>query len=532
MRASMSFTVRRAATLVPALLFALLCGEAARPSPAPAQEVCAGDCNGSGKVTVDGLVALVRISGGAFAACNAGIPDGADVDLDLIKEALENALEGCASLPAPDTATPTFTPTAEPSATRTLNVATATPSKPPTPPTPGSGFFCDLPGSVRNTSEGRVIVPGGGPEVDKLTFMNLPVGFCAHYFANVGNVRQLRFAPSGELFVASPSMITTGGGPNGKNSIFYLADDNQDGLSDGSVTYLNNLPATQGMTFANGWFYYQNDKKILRRPYTPGSRVPSETVEQVAEITLYYSLLHWPKPMDVADDGTIYVGNGGDQTESCARTGKEFHGGIFALDGSPGGLPVVKGFRNPISVRCARGHNLCYAVELAKDFSNFDSGREKIAPIRSGGDWGFPCCATKDRPYTTLGPAPDCSGVSDEAASFEIGGTPFDVDFETGKWPAPWKNRAYVPLHGAYGTWAGARVVGIEMDPDTGDMLPGSDLGGPSSGAMSDFATGWDDNSLAHGRPGTVAFSADGRLFLGNDRNGDILWIAPLELPR
>ncbi len=57
-----------------------------------------------------------------------------------------------------------------------------------------------------------------------------------------------------------------------------------------------------------------------------------------------------------------------------------------------------------------------------------------------------------------------------------------------------------------------------------------TDLAGMSSGAMSDFMTGYDDGLHLHGRPANVAFAADGRLFLGNDNNGDILWIAPLDL--
>jgi hypothetical protein len=40
--------------------------------------------------------------------------------------------------------------------------------------------------------------------------------------------------------------------------------------------------------------------------------------------------------------------------------------------------------------------------------------------------------------------------------------------------------------------------------------------GGPT-GALSGFATGWDDGTLSHGRPAAVAFAADGRLFLGNE---------------
>src|SRR5207244_2964267 len=98
-------------------------------------------------------------------------------------------------------------------------------------------------------------------------FLHLPTGFCAHYFGKVGNTRQLRFAPGGELFVASPTTGTTGGGQGGQQAILLLPDDNGDGYADGSTTFLNNLPSTQGLLFTDGYFYYQDATKILRMPY-------------------------------------------------------------------------------------------------------------------------------------------------------------------------------------------------------------------------------------------------------------------------
>src|SRR5947207_11625791 len=90
--------------------------------------------------------------------------------------------------------------------------------------------FCDLPGSVQFTTSGSVTVPGG--DASSLSFLHLPVGFCAHTFGNVGNARQLRFAPGGELFVASPTTPTTDGGPNGQAAIVVLPDDDRDGNAD------------------------------------------------------------------------------------------------------------------------------------------------------------------------------------------------------------------------------------------------------------------------------------------------------------
>jgi glucose/arabinose dehydrogenase len=531
---------------------------------APTADMCVGDCNHSDTVTVDELVLGVNISLGNLPidSCPVFDADGdGHVSVDELIQAVNNALNGCPAVPTAtvtllstptqpaftetptpagtptpsstlvetptETLTPSSTPTETPPAT-----PTATPTLAETPtdtPTPAPHVaLCDLPGSVQTTANGLVVVPGGPANATNLSFLHLPVGFCAHFFANVGNTRQLRFAPGGELFIASPTTGTTGGGPGGQAGIIVLPDDDHDGVADTALTFLSGLPSTQGLLFTGGYLYYQDATKIMRMPYAAGERTASGTSEQVANITIYISTLHWPKTLDVADDGTIYVGNGGDQGEMCDPA-HPFHGGILKLDGSPGGTPVAKGFRNPISLRCARGHDRCFAIELTRDFTADVGGREKLVPIRQGDDWGFPCCATNDLPFPDIRPVPDCSTVAAESDSFIVGNTPFDLDFETGKWPAPWNNRVYVPMHGTAGSWQGARMVSIGLDPTTGELLPGSDIGGPS-GAMVDFATGWDDGTLAHGRPAAVAFAPDGRLFLGNDTNGDIIWIAPLGL--
>jgi glucose/arabinose dehydrogenase len=388
---------------------------------------------------------------------------------------------------------------------------------------------CTLPGSIQYTTGGVVVVPGGtaGPD---LSYLTVPTGFCVHYYGTVANTRQLRFAPGGELFVASPSTATTGGGLNGLSVIAVLPDDDHDGVADSVLTYLGGLPSTQGLLFAGGFLYYQDSTKIMRVPYALGDRSPSGSSLESADVQIYVSVGHWPKTLDIADDGTIYVGNGGDQTDTCDPT-RPFHGGVLKLDGSPGGSPVAKGFRNPIAIRCAHGHDQCFALELAKDSSMApDFGREKMAPIRQGDDWGFPCCATANTPYQGVTPVPDCSGVITEAEGLYIGDTPFGLDFEPGVWPAPWTGDAFVTLHGAYSTWKGSRLLAVQMDPTTGLPVPGSDLSGVDTGGMTTFATGWDDGKRDHGRPAALAFSKDGRLFLGNDNDGSIVWIAPLSL--
>ncbi len=393
--------------------------------------------------------------------------------------------------------------------------------------------FCTLPGSVVWSGGAATVVPGdAGTGAPSLTWMKLPDGFCAHWYANIPETRQLRFSPSGDLFVSSPSTAAPGGAHGGLGAIVVLPDDNHDGIADSTVTYLGSLPTTQGLLFTGGFFYYQDGTKVRRLPYANGDRHGSGVGQQVVDIVGYTSPVHFQKSLDVDDNGNIFVTNGGDEGEVCDPTVpgsmRPIHGGIYRIDGTPNGEPIARGLRNPYAFRCAKGTGTCFGVELARDFASELGSREKLFPIRKGDDWGFPCCATAGTPYSDYtSPAPDCSEVAVEEGVFIIDHTPFGIDFEEGYFPTgTWQYRAFVVMHGFFGSWIGARVVGIATDPRTGwpevsnESSPGS--------VMLDFATGWDDNHQDHGRPAALAFAPDGRLFVGNDIDGSIVWIAPV----
>jgi glucose/arabinose dehydrogenase len=398
---------------------------------------------------------------------------------------------------------------------------------------PPLGDFCSLPGSVVWNGGVPTTVPGGSAAQD-VSWLQLPDGFCAHYYANVPHVRQIRFSPSGDLFAASPSVSNAGGEANpGVGAILVLPDDDHDGNADSQLPYVQ-LAVTQGMAFAGGYFYYQNDPQILRVPYKNGDRsAPSTAPEPMIDITSYYSSTHWPKALDVDDVGNIFVTNGGDQSNpdsTCSgpRSGWQYRGGIYQIDGTPEGRLVATGFRNPIALRCAKGTGACFGIELARDFSPAEGSREKLYPVRLGDDWGQPCCATQDLPFTDSPAGTDCSTIASEIDSFTIDHTPFGLDFEQGAFPSTWKYDAFVVLHGYVGSWEGARIVGIPTDPTSG--WPLSAVESTAGTAMTDFAVGWYVNgaSTDHGRPGSITFAPDGRMFVGNDWNGDVLWISPV----
>ena len=93
---------------------------------------------------------------------------------------------------------------------------------------------------------------------------------------------------------------------------------------------------------------------------------------------------------------------------------------------------VSTGFRNPIALRCAKGTGACFGLELARDFAPQQGSREKLFPVQLGADYGQPCCATQDQPYTDSPTGTDCSGIASEITSFLIDHTPFGLDFEQG----------------------------------------------------------------------------------------------------
>jgi glucose/arabinose dehydrogenase len=424
------------------------------------------------------------------------------------------------------------------------------------------GSFCALPGSFVWTDAGPSLVQGGDPRTPDMSWLKVPPGFCTHFFATVHQTRQLRFAPGGDLFVASPGTSTSGGSHYpGRGEIDVLPDDDHDGVADPLIAFFPNASAgqpsitsTQGLTFANGYLYYEDIDPVYpqvfyvrRVAFRAGDRAPSAPVETVTRMApagtppVRWAADHWPKNLDVARDGTMYVTNGSNQGEGCyspSSPKSAAFGAIFKIN-ADGSLSLVsRGFRNPIALRCESNHDVCLAVELARDGSQ-GVGREKIVPVRQGDDWGFPCCATTDLPYANTtyldtDAAADCSRVSQEDVSFVIGHTPFGIDFEPSRWPAPWTGRVFAVLHGDISSWEGARVVAIALDATTGNLLPASDLADASSTNLLEFATGWFDEeagaNTGHGRPTAIAFAPDGRAFIGDDYEGVIAWIAPVGL--
>jgi glucose/arabinose dehydrogenase len=368
---------------------------------------------------------------------------------------------------------------------------------------PGRTYFCDLP----------------APDVSRA---GLVKGFCIREFATVGAPRVLAMAPEGgRVFVASPSRVTPGGAPAGPGAILILQDANGDGVADPAVTFLGGLATVHGLLFANNSLYYTVAEAVFRVPYLPGMERPMAPPERVADLTPQSPAIRWTHTLVQARDGTIFVSVGNYSSFTCPPNPRE--GAIFRLrTGSLEPELVSSGLRNPMYLRCNPSGSTCYAAELSDD--GWDprtgtEGREKLVVLRTGEDYGYPCCAGRGAlapPGRASGRA-ECGRVNQELRSWPLHDTPFGMDFERGTWPAPWRGGFFVGLHGAYGSWENTKLQWSPVDPTTGEP----------TGQWQDFATGWgrDARGLV-GRVTDALFSPDGRLFFTDDQAGKVYWIA------
>jgi len=394
------------------------------------------------------------------------------------------------------------------------------------PPATGPKF-CELPGA-------------DAPEI------KVPEGFCVREFTTtpVYETRVMRFAPNGDLFIAAPSEGTPGGAIGGPGAIVVLADDDHDGRADATVTYAGamnarvsdctqsetnsaDLACVHGLAFADGFLYYTRSNEVRRFAYARGDRRSSSPDGELVA-TLFEgerpTSLRWTHTVDVRSDGHVLVSRGRLEGSQCSPEEMAI-GAVFELDVARG-LPatpalVSDGFRNPMYLRCRAGCGDCYANELSGDGWSGIGGHEKLVLLRPNTHWGFPCCVARNNPAPN-GTADQCAGLDTEHVTVPLHDTPFGLDFETGKFGAPYTYGVFSALHGSSAGWAGTGVSWAPTDPVT--HLP--------TGTYQPFATGWALQGKLHGRATDLTFAPDGRLFVGDDVSGRIFWIAPRTLAR
>jgi len=293
------------------------------------------------------------------------------------------------------------------------------------------------------------------------------------------------------------------------------------------------MACVHGLLFADGYLYFTRSDEIRRWPYTTKQRVapaaPSELVAKVSGAGI--SDVRWTHTLAQAKDGSIYVSRGRGDTAACS-VDEMTYGAVFAahVEGDAG-LPVqtelvADGFRNPMYLRCSPGScGDCYAAELTGDNWGGVGGLEKLALLEGkGASWGFPCCVRHNLPHPSSA-TQNCGTIGRELVSIPLHDTPFGLDFDRGGFPGEYRHGLFVALHGVSTSYGGTGVVFVKTDPVSLRPLERIVDGNVVPPMM--FAKGVGNPRW---RATDVVFAPDGRMFIADDTEGKIYWVAPRTL--
>ncbi len=393
----------------------------------------------------------------------------------------------------------------------------------------------------------------------------VPSGMCARVVATrIGGVRQITFAPNGDLFAVSSN-----------GTIRLLSDADGNGVLDASeVTTYASTGGNGSNAHVDGGFLYAGTPSGVRRwPYAPGMTSGGNGEDVVVDQP---SDGGHPLHTTHVYDGYLYVhsGSAGNAVNPMAPeydTGRSLLR-RFALSSFTPGAPfawgsgevVTVGLRNLVGyTRSASGRMFGVVNGLddihygGQDVHNDNPG-EQVLELGMGRQYGYPFCFTAQRvvrggtvvtPGTQLanldfGGHDDawCAQHSSTPATFvQAHSAPLDIAFfETsprGALPESLRGGAFIALHGSWDRApnTGYKVIWMPFDASGNPPMPTSTatattfpyrtiFGGGDANAPNDGAWSWNANGVGESpRPTGVAISPiDGALYVASDSGGII----------
>ena len=327
----------------------------------------------------------------------------------------------------------------------------------------------------------------------------------------------------------------------GIGGVYVLFDDNHDGLADGESVLFADVPSIHGILHnkAEQKLYYTSSGNVFSIPLRPNQRRADLDDsgalldrEHIAKLGTSRRFTH---TLAQSANGTLYVSVGRFDTADC-RIENNGDGAVLRIGPNEPmqGTKVMLNCRNPMFLNCRE--NECFAMELSGDsWVQQDGSAEKlmrIDPTRPV-DVGYPFCIKKGVPNADCEAKPlfDCNDIDDPVQEFVLTSTPFQFVWDVGQnYPPPARNALIVAMHGSFQTWSGAGLFAVEWDsaaqkPKSShvwDLLP--DAFGRAGWAYEA------SKGQGQGRLSGVAVHPDGRLFLADDRSGEMWWLAPRSL--
>ena len=341
------------------------------------------------------------------------------------------------------------------------------------------------------------------PPIAPLSDLVVPPGFTISVYASgLPGARLMAVSPEGVLLVARRRA----------HEVVALRDKDKDGVAEPSVI-LSGLTNANSLAFRDGHLYIATTPAVMRVRWANGS--PAGTPEVFAALPSSTPSVHTSRVLGFGPDGRLYVSIGS-SCDVCIEADQR-RTTIQVFDATGVGRVYATGLRNANGFDWDPATGRLWAGDNGQDALGPDFPPDELNIVDAGKHYGFPFFVGRNRPNPVPGeeggrPAVTANNVVPPALELPAHVAATDLRFYTGtKFPAPYRNAAFLALHGSTATplKVGYKVIRILVKD-------GRPVG------FEDFISGWLKNDVVSGRPAGLVVGADGALYVSDDNKGFI----------
>ncbi|HEV8202658.1 MAG TPA: hypothetical protein VGP98_00390 [Pyrinomonadaceae bacterium] len=353
--------------------------------------------------------------------------------------------------------------------------------------------------------------------------LNLPAGYEINVAAQgLKRVRFMTLSPDNRLFVTDMFNKT-----DNQRGVVYILDqfDPKTRQFKKITKYMSGLHNPNSVAFykdpdGTDWFYLALTDRLVRYRYEAGKDAPSGEPQILATFPAYglaykYGGWHLTRTVVVGGDGKIYVAVG----SSCNACEEKEEVRASILQMNPDGTDqkyIARGLRNAVGLRWVNGK--LYATNMGSDHLGDNRPADTFYALKeSETHYGWPYCFQDgarifpDPKFNPKGSAFNCRKVPAALTPFPAHSSPLGLEyFDAGNF-SDLDGSFLVALHGSTKKRLGHgyRVVKVRA----------------SSGAMTDFITGFFDGTIINGRPADVFSFGKDAFLLTDDYSGVVYYV-------
>jgi len=344
------------------------------------------------------------------------------------------------------------------------------------------------------------------PEVQGLSFVNLPPGFKIDYFATgISGARSLALGDSGTVFVGTRTGST----------VRALVDVDGDHRVDSVYVVASGYSGPNGVAFRDGALYFAQVSKVWRIDSIE-SRLATPPDPVLVSDAFPTDAAHGWKFIKFGPDDKLYVPIGA-PCNICDPS-DERYASIMRMDPDGSNLQLfAEGIRNTVGFDWNPATDVLWFTDNGRDWLGDNQPPDELnrAP-EPGMHFGYPYCQGGDISDPDFGHLAPCDSFVPPAQKLGPHVASLGMRFYDGDmFPAEYRDKVFIAEHGSWNrsTPIGYRVTMVTVE---GDSATSYDV----------FADGWLAGDNKRGRPVDVEVMPDGSLLVSDDYAGAVYRIS------